>query len=111
VFLRLPLVGCEYRRAWLAADATAGVTLAAYLLPAVMGHASVANLPPESRSLRVLIRRGFLDLLRLPVHLGHGHFVRVMQLWQHDQSEFVVALAAFVGVLSFGLLRKPVTEN
>ena len=27
------------------------------------------------------------------------------QLWQHDRSEFVVALAAFVGVISFGLLR------
>lgn len=27
------------------------------------------------------------------------------QLWQHDRSEFVVALSAFLGVLSFGLLR------
>jgi high affinity sulfate transporter 1 len=27
------------------------------------------------------------------------------QLWQHDRPEFVVAIAAFIGVLTFGLLR------
>jgi high affinity sulfate transporter 1 len=37
-----------YQRGWLRADAIAGVTLAAYLLPAALGDASLANLPPET---------------------------------------------------------------
>jgi high affinity sulfate transporter 1 len=37
-----------YRRAWLRTDMIAGVTLAAYLLPAALGDASLANLPPEA---------------------------------------------------------------
>jgi MFS superfamily sulfate permease-like transporter len=36
---------------------------------------------------------------------GLFKFSALKQLWRHDRSEFVVALAAFVGVLSFGLLR------
>ena len=38
----------SYRRAWLWLDLLAGVTLAAYLLPAALGDASLANLPPEA---------------------------------------------------------------
>lgn len=38
----------RYERAWLGADAVAGITLAAYLLPAAIGDASLANLPPEA---------------------------------------------------------------
>src|SRR5436305_2313680 len=38
----------SYRRGWLRADVVAGVTLAAYLLPAGIGDASLANLPPEA---------------------------------------------------------------
>jgi len=38
----------EYRRAWLVPDAVAGVTLAAYLLPAAIGDASLANLRPQA---------------------------------------------------------------
>ena len=38
----------NYQPAWLAADAIAGVTLAAYLLPAAIGDASLANLPPQA---------------------------------------------------------------
>ncbi len=38
----------NYQPAWLAADAIGGVTLAAYLLPAAMGDASLANLPPQA---------------------------------------------------------------
>ncbi|RBP38053.1 high affinity sulfate transporter 1 [Roseimicrobium gellanilyticum] len=38
----------EYRREWLKQDVLAGVTLAAYLLPAGIGDASLANLPPEA---------------------------------------------------------------
>ena len=35
-------------RQWLRGDAVAGLTLAAYLLPAGLGDASLANLPPEA---------------------------------------------------------------
>jgi len=37
-----------YDRSWLRGDALAGITLAAYLLPAALGDASLANLPPEA---------------------------------------------------------------
>src|SRR6266403_4136260 len=37
-----------YEFAWLRADIVAGVTLAAYLLPASIGDASLANLPPQA---------------------------------------------------------------
>src|SRR5213596_1052927 len=38
----------SYNRSWLRSDVLAGVTLAAYLLPAALGDASLANLPPEA---------------------------------------------------------------
>jgi high affinity sulfate transporter 1 len=38
----------SYERSWLRGDVVAGVTLAAYLLPAGLGDASLANLPPEA---------------------------------------------------------------
>jgi high affinity sulfate transporter 1 len=37
-----------YDRRWLRGDVVAGVTLAAYLLPAALGDASLASLPPEA---------------------------------------------------------------
>lgn len=37
-----------YDRSWIRGDVIAGVTLAAYLLPAGLGDASLANLPPEA---------------------------------------------------------------
>jgi sulfate permease, SulP family len=37
-----------YDRSWLRSDVLAGITLAAYLLPAAMGDASLANLRPEA---------------------------------------------------------------
>src|SRR3954447_10995630 len=37
-----------YKPEWFRADLAAGVTLAAYLLPAALGDASLANLPPEA---------------------------------------------------------------
>jgi high affinity sulfate transporter 1 len=37
-----------YRREWLRGDAIAGITLAAYLMPAGIGDASLAGLPPEA---------------------------------------------------------------
>jgi len=37
-----------YQRSWFRLDLTAGITLAAYLLPAALGDASLANLPPET---------------------------------------------------------------
>src|SRR5262245_53289134 len=38
----------SYDRNWLKGDFVAGVTLAAYVLPAALGDASLANLPPEA---------------------------------------------------------------
>src|SRR3954471_21941547 len=38
----------NYKSAWLRADLVAGFTLSAYLLPAGLGDASLANLPPEA---------------------------------------------------------------
>src|SRR5215469_13081846 len=38
----------NYQWAWFAADAIAGVTLAAYLVPSAIGDASLANLPPQA---------------------------------------------------------------
>src|SRR6266436_7609411 len=38
----------RYDRSWLRDDVLASVTLAAYLLPAALGDASLANLPPET---------------------------------------------------------------
>ena len=37
-----------YDRHWLRADVVAGITLAAYLLPAAIGDASLAGLPPQA---------------------------------------------------------------
>jgi high affinity sulfate transporter 1 len=37
-----------YDRSWLRGDLVAGITLAAYLLPAGLGDASLANLPPQA---------------------------------------------------------------
>lgn len=38
----------SYQLGWLRGDVLAGITLAAYLLPAGLGDASLANLPPEA---------------------------------------------------------------
>lgn len=38
----------KYDRSWLRLDLAAGVTLAAYLLPAALGDASLAGLPPQA---------------------------------------------------------------
>ena len=38
----------SYDRRWLRADSVAAITLAAYLLPAALGDASLARLPPEA---------------------------------------------------------------
>ena len=38
----------RYQPAWLRGDVVAAITLAAYLLPAGLGDASLANLPPEA---------------------------------------------------------------
>ena len=37
-----------YQRSWFRLDFAAGITLAAYLLPAALGDASLANLPPQA---------------------------------------------------------------
>src|SRR5207245_1839511 len=38
----------NYRRGWFRLDLAAGITLAAYLLPAALGDASLAGLPPQA---------------------------------------------------------------
>src|SRR5215510_6855676 len=38
----------DYNGTWLRGDLIAGITLAAYLLPAGLGDASLANLPPQA---------------------------------------------------------------
>src|SRR4030095_13540771 len=38
----------DYERGWFRADAVAAITLAAYLLPAGIGDASLAGLPPQA---------------------------------------------------------------
>src|SRR5690349_6609982 len=38
----------DYDRGWFRLDLVAGITLAAYLLPAALGDASLANLPPQN---------------------------------------------------------------
>lgn len=46
----LPALGwlIPYSKSWLRGDVVAGITLAAYLLPAGLGDASLANLPPQA---------------------------------------------------------------
>jgi len=46
----LPAIGwlSTYDKKWLRGDVVAGITLAAYLLPAGLGDASLANLPPQA---------------------------------------------------------------
>jgi high affinity sulfate transporter 1 len=50
--MKLPIPALTWLRAydksWLSGDLIAGVTLAAYVLPAGLGDASLANLPPEA---------------------------------------------------------------
>jgi len=50
VNLPLPVLGWlrRYDPNWLRGDVVAGITLAAYLLPAGLGDASLANLPPQA---------------------------------------------------------------
>ncbi len=38
----------DYDRSWLSTDLVAGITLAAYMMPAGIGDASLAGLPPEA---------------------------------------------------------------
>src|SRR5712672_466872 len=50
--MKLPLPALNwlraYNKSWLRGDVVAAVTLAAYLLPAALGDASLANLPPQA---------------------------------------------------------------
>jgi MFS superfamily sulfate permease-like transporter len=55
----------EYQPRWLTADLLAGATLAAYLLPAAIGDASLANLPPQA-GLYACLFRGFVFWIPRP---------------------------------------------
>jgi hypothetical protein len=70
-----------YRGQWLAGDAVAGVTVAAYAIPASLANASLAGLPPQIQHL--LLRRGpALRAVRLVAparrrsHVGDLHHAR-----------------------------------
>src|SRR5215813_1404579 len=49
---KVPVPAITWLRAydvgWIRGDTVAGITLAAYLLPAALGDASLANLPPQA---------------------------------------------------------------
>ena len=63
-----------YDRGWLRGDVVAGITLAAYLLPAGLGDASLANLPPEAGLYACLFcGPGLLAVLQLAAHRDHRH--------------------------------------
>ena len=64
----------EYQVEWLRPDLVAGLTLAAYLLPAGIGDASLAGPAAGGRPLRLpLLRAGVLALLQLAPHGDHRH--------------------------------------
>src|SRR5687768_16293557 len=58
----------DYQRPWLRADLVAGVTLAAYHVPAAIGDASLANLPPEASLYACLFARLVFWLFRSSRH-------------------------------------------
>ncbi len=63
-----------YQPSWLRADLAAGVTLAAYLLPAALGYASLAGSAAGGRALRLSVRRaGLLAVLQLAADFDHRH--------------------------------------
>ena len=64
----------SYDRTWLRGDVIAGITLAAYLLPAGLGDASLANLPPEAGLYACLFAgSGLLAVLQFAAHGHHRH--------------------------------------
>ena len=64
----------EYRTEWVRPDLVAGLTLAAYLLPAGIGDASLAGLASRGGSLRLSVFRDrLLALLQLEAHRHHRH--------------------------------------
>ena len=73
----------RYDRTWLRGDIVAGITLAAYLLPAGLGDASLANLPRAGGALRLpLLGAGLLAVLQLTAHLYHGHLRHFPARWR-----------------------------
>jgi MFS superfamily sulfate permease-like transporter len=65
----------SYEGKWLRADLIAGLTLAAYLLPAGIGDASLAGLPPQAGIYACLFSGlVFLVILQFATHRNHCHF-------------------------------------
>ena len=62
----------HYRRAWLPADALAGVTVAALLVPQCMAYAEIAGLPPETGFHAALLALLAYAALGTSRHLGVG---------------------------------------
>jgi hypothetical protein len=72
-----------YNGKWLRGDLLAGITLAAYLLPAALGDASLANLRPEAGLYACLFGGlGLLDLLRVALHCWVRYFRNLAGYWR-----------------------------
>ena len=81
----LPALGWlrTYEQGWLRADVVAGITLAAYLMPAGLGDASLANLPPQAGLYACLFwRTGLLVVLQFAAHSCHCHFCDLVARWR-----------------------------
>ena len=64
----------SYDRAWLRGDVVAGITLAAYLLPAGPGRCLAGQPAARGRPVRLPVRRaGLLAVLQFAAHGHHGH--------------------------------------
>ena len=68
----------QYKREWLRADLVAGLTLAAYLLPAGIGDASLAGLPPQAGLYACLFGGLVFWLFCSSKHTGHHRHLRVV---------------------------------
>jgi MFS superfamily sulfate permease-like transporter len=74
----------HYERGWFRLDIAAGITLAAYLLPAGLADASLANLPPEAGLYACLFGGLFRPESGL-VYFNVDHVCEVIQ--QHVRAE------------------------
>jgi|GEM_PF-5994225 len=81
----VPALGClrPYQPSWLRGDLIAGITLAAYMMPASIGEASLAGLPPAA-GLYTCLRSstetvGGKSVIRKFIHFG-------VQGWTFDVS-------------------------
>jgi sulfate permease, SulP family len=107
-----------YQRSWLRDDLTAGVTVAAYLIPQVMAYAAVAGLPPVAGLWAALPALVIYGVLGSSTSLSMGPeattalmtAIAIGPLAAGDQvryAELATTLALLVGLMALGawLLR------